>query len=70
MASALFGVSPISSCASFCKSNNSAAGVPTTICLSKTKIPSWLLPKPSSSSAQSMPSDATPRILAFLISNA
>ena len=44
-----------------------ANGVPTGKSSSSTKMPSWLSPNPSSSSAQSMPSDATPRILAFLI---
>ena len=44
-----------------------AKEVPTGRFSSSTTMPSWLSPSPSSSSAQSIPSDATPRILAFLI---
>ena len=43
------------------------AGVPTTASAGSTMMPSWEAPMPSSSSAQIMPKDSTPRILLFLI---
>ena len=45
----------------------SLALVPTTASSGRTMMPSWLSPMPSSSSAQIMPKDSTPRILDFLI---
>ena len=45
----------------------SLAGVPTTASSGRTMMPSWLSPMPSSSSAQIIPKDSTPRILDFLI---
>ena len=45
----------------------SLAGVPTTASAGRTMMPSWLSPMPSSSSAQIIPNDSTPRILDFLI---
>ena len=45
----------------------SFAGVPTTASSGSTIMPSWLLPIPSSSSAQIIPKDSTPLIFDFLI---
>ena len=44
-----------------------AKGVPGSKASSKTMMPSWLSPSPSSSSAQIIPSDSMPRIFALLI---
>ena len=41
------------------------SGVPGTSAGSSTMMPAWLSPSPSSSSAQIMPWDSSPRILAF-----
>ena len=45
----------------------SLAGVPGTASAGRTIMPSWLAPMPSSSSAQIMPKDSTPRIFDFFI---
>ena len=53
--------------ASVLRCSQSLAGVPTGASSGRTIMPSWLLPIPSSSSAQIIPKDSTPRIFDFLI---
>ena len=69
MASALLGVRPISKITSSSISKIEAPGSPILQSLSNTKIPSWLSPSPSSSSAQIIPSLISPLILPFEIFN-
>ena len=59
-ASARFGVNPISNTKSPAMSKKEAAGVPLGTWVSKTKIPSWDVPMPISSSAQIIPSEGCP----------
>ena len=66
-ASTRFAVISYSITASLLRFRYSLAGVPTTAESGRTIIPSWELPMPSSSSAQIIPIDSTPRILDFLI---
>ena len=69
MASALFGVNPISYMVSELTLYNVDAASPTAVFSGKTTIPSWLLLRPISSSAHIIPCDSTPLIVAFLIFN-
>ena len=66
-ASTLFAVISYSMTASDFRWRYSLAVVPGTASAGSTLIPSWLFPIPSSSSAQIIPNDSTPRILDFLI---
>ena len=70
MASMRLGVRPISRTLTLSRPRYSAIGWPTGASGLSTMIPSWLLPRPSSSSAQIMPSEASPRSADFLITNA
>ena len=70
MASALFGVNPISKTSSTSTSKTSEQGVPTFKLSGSTIIPSWLSPNPSSSSAQIMPWLSSPRIFPFFMTQA
>ena len=67
IASARFGVKPISKTSSVSISNISDAGVPGFKSSARTIIPSWLSPIPSSSSAHIIPWLSSPRILPFFI---
>ncbi len=62
-ASTRFGVSPMVSTISSSTPNQSAAGNPTGAAGSRTMMPACEFPSPSSSSAQIIPSEISPRIL-------
>ena len=67
MASALFGVKPISKTWSFSILKIVEHKVPGIKSLFRTIIPSWFFPSPISSSAQIIPWLSSPRILPFFI---
>ncbi len=67
IASDLFGVRPISKISSISILKTSAAEAPTFTSSFKTIIPSWLEPRPNSSSAQIIPWLSSPLIFPFFI---